>query len=339
MSDEAFDRDLRIVLKTLAPDTVPVSLRDAAADAEAAAATGGIRFRRLFRRPDGWLEPVMSGAVGLVGLSLIAVLVVVLVIAAGGQPNRTGPGAAGQPAIRWDTGFVTLEAGSVLVELGGRQFTGPARPRSVRSDPGSSDYRTLEVEWNDNGVEMRINIYFAADANDWWSTEIRTYDGGSPGDWITYRGEFFRTDIGSSWTGDLDLAGGQGRTSGALHIDDLRLTAFAPGTVHSFEGCTAIGPTEPPGNGPVAVPIDQPFADTGIRQGMSAAAAHAVLNERGICHEFRLMFTQSNYAQRWCIPPPGDVESAHYGSEGQLIIFVEDRVRTLEPNAPQSVGC
>ena len=341
MSDELFERDLRSVLSSLEPKDTPLSLQRAVAGAQGAARSRRRLVGRLYPWPEGWLDRLVSGAVGFGGLSVVALVVVVLLISTGALPTGPGQGAGGMPAIRWDTPYVTFEAKSVLIEAGGRQFVGPAKPPTVRSDPGSSDYRTLEIEWRDQGIEMRLNLYFAATDAEWWVSEIRTYDGGTPGDWITWRGEFLRSTLGSSWTGDVSLSGGQGRTAGALHIDDLRLTAFEPGTAHRFEDCTARGPIRGPFDvGPVGAPLDQPFADTGVRKGMTAAAAHAMLNELGICHEFRLDY-DNVLSQRWCVPPPGKVESSAYGSEGQAILWIEDPApqRTFDPGLPQWVGC
>lgn len=336
--DSAFEHDLRLVLQSRAPGAAPPFLVTAVERAEAARPR--VPLGGLLPRRDGWLDVLVGLAVGLVGTGVVGVLIVALIVSAGARPDASGPGAGGVRTISWDTGFVTLKAESVVVDVGGRQFAAPSRPASLQSDPGSSNYRTLEVTWPDQGVEMRLNIYFGADEDEWWANEIRTYDGRTPGDWITYRGEYFRSAIGSSWTGDVDLGGGVGRVSGSLHIDDLRLSAFGPGTVHRFDSCTALGPTPRPGDGAVGGPIDQPLLDTGIKKGMSAAAAHALLNERGICHEFRVDYGNV-FSQRWCVPPPGKIESAFYGSEGQAILWVEDPApqRTFDPSLPQWVGC
>ena len=58
-----------------------------------------------------------------------------------------------------------------------------ARPSAARvrwrvnSDPGDATYRTLEATWRENGVEMRLNLYFGGDASAWWVSEIRIYNG------------------------------------------------------------------------------------------------------------------------------------------------------------------
>ena len=55
----------------------------------------------------------------------------------------------------------------------------------VHSDPGTLTYRTLEATWRENGVEMRLNMYFAGDAASTWVEEVRIYDGEVDGKWLT----------------------------------------------------------------------------------------------------------------------------------------------------------
>jgi hypothetical protein len=73
----------------------------------------------------------------------------------------------------------------------------------VHSDPGDRRYRTLEVTWRERGVEMRMNIYFAADDTHWWATEVRVYDGSADGDWIGWGGGMSATfDDERAWPSD-----------------------------------------------------------------------------------------------------------------------------------------
>ncbi len=77
---------------------------------------------------------------------------------------------------------------------------------------------------------MRLDIYFQADGTEWWSEELRTYDGNADGDWVTFTGDFFRTPMGTAATGVFDetatdAENDSGITS-RLHIEGLRLQAF-----------------------------------------------------------------------------------------------------------------
>ena len=75
----------------------------------------------------------------------------------------------------------------------------------MTSDPGTLTSRTLEATWKENGVEMRMNIYFTGDSGATWADEVRIYDGEVAGDWLTARGIFFKTPLGAAWTGDEDI--------------------------------------------------------------------------------------------------------------------------------------
>ena len=158
------------------------------------------------------------------GRLLVAAAAVVLMIAGGiAIANRyTGeePAAGSETSagFHFATAQVQLDADSVEVDAGGRTFVPPA-DTMINSDPGTpNEYTTLELEWDAQGVPMRIYIYFASDGTDWWATEIRTYDGSPGGEWIEMPGEYFRSPLGTAYTGDLDLS--------ALHIHGLKLEAF-----------------------------------------------------------------------------------------------------------------
>jgi hypothetical protein len=132
----------------------------------------------------------------------------------------------------WQTDVVSLQAETFAITAGGKSFHG-VEPIDLKSDPGTTTYETLELVWREHGVEMRLNIYFAADASDWWATEIRTYNGESPGDWISYQGRFFETTLGGTYTGDLDL----GARDARLLIGGLRLQAFRGPDVAPATAC------------------------------------------------------------------------------------------------------
>ena len=174
---------------------------------------------------------------------LVAAAVVVAVIATaatvgGRDPARVQVGPATEtenatptspapvpPAFHVETRQVSLTADAVAIDAGGKRFHASA-PMQVGGDPGiAREYTTLELTWNEHGVEMRLFVYFTSDGRDWWSDEIRTYDGADPGEWITYKGEFFRRPLGSPFVGDFEVTApdpGVGR----LHLSNARLEAF-----------------------------------------------------------------------------------------------------------------
>lgn len=121
---------------------------------------------------------------------------------------------------------VRLQAAELTVDTGARIYSPTGDEVTASGDPGSPPtgnergYTTLELTWFEHDVEMRINLYFASDGTDWWVTEIRTYDGADPGEWITMLGEYVRTPVGQPFLGDLD--------AGPLHIGGAVLGGFLP---------------------------------------------------------------------------------------------------------------
>ena len=223
---EELEARLRAVLREQA-ESVPVSTPSWA---EAQAVRDG--SSRLLRAP-------------VLALGVAALVVVVLaVVLAGrsGQPERvmTGPAASGEapspvpttttsavaPApFHVETRQVSLSADAVRIDTAGRRFV-TAPPIDVRGDPGIPDeYTSLELTWQEHGVEMRLFIYLNSDGREWWSNEIRTYNGSPQGDWITYTGEFFRRPLGTPFVGDLTVATPD-PALGRLHVANMRLEAF-----------------------------------------------------------------------------------------------------------------
>jgi hypothetical protein len=330
MSEGLFERDLRAVLDGLAPADVPSSL---------AAKVGALRSGE--RREGRRLQRLASAAFGAIAVLLVVVLGAVAVLRSGWGPPTTVPGAEPQ-AFTWGTQMATLAAGRLTVEAGGKTFVAPQQVDYVSSDPGSATYRTLELAWHDEGTEMRLNVYFGADSRSWWIGHIRTYDGRDPGDWIYYLGPSFRTPLGHSYSGNVDLYGLSAGGVGRLRIDGMTLTAFQPGTVPpAFDNCRAVGPTRGnPFGPPVGHEPHPDLSEFGIAEGMEASDVHSNLVAQGICHVFGLSFPSINRGQTWCTPPPGKVREFAFGSSGEIIVFIEDPSRLpLDTELPQVVGC
>ena len=96
----------------------------------------------------------------------------------------------------------------------------------VHSDPGISDYCTLEVTWFEYDVEMRLYIYFTASDTHFWANEIRTYTGkDTDAEWIYYTGEFFKTELNSPFKGNVDLVSDEENPfKGRIHFENLTLS-------------------------------------------------------------------------------------------------------------------
>lgn len=140
-------------------------------------------------------------------------------------------------SISWKTDFATLTADNFYLTANGKTFYGKSDPNtppmSIHSDPGNPKYTSLEVMWVEQGVQMRLFIYFTSDGKQWWSKEFRTYNGQAQGDWIYYYGDFFRSTLGTPY---------------AAKTLDLTSTKFGPGTVHfdNLSISTRFAPTPTP---------------------------------------------------------------------------------------------
>jgi hypothetical protein len=183
-----------------------------------------------------WLVPVLRNprrryGVGLVALAAATLAIGIPLTLSQGHGARRVPAADGSASFRAVTPQVSMAASELSIEVGGRSFSG-ATTMDVHSDPGTwQKYTTLELTWTEHDVEMRLFMYFTSDGHEWWSNELRTYNGRSPGDWVTYRGDFFRRPLGTPFTGNLDVTGTEGGIAGHLRLSDLRLEAFRRPTV------------------------------------------------------------------------------------------------------------
>ncbi len=136
-------------------------------------------------------------------------------------------GGTGNP-VDWNTPFVTLHADDFRIEVAGKIFLGNAVDATLHSDPGTAnEYTTFEREWTENGVPMRLYIYFDGNGRTgtWSASEIRIYDGSPEGDWLESTSSRFKTPLGQAFTGDLDLTL-PGSNPGRLVMRGLRLQAF-----------------------------------------------------------------------------------------------------------------
>ena len=125
------------------------------------------------------------------------------------------PGTSGAP-FSFETPTVRLSADSIEV-VNGDQVSIPVAV-AVHSDPGTSEFTSLELSWTDAGAERRLYFMFASDGAEWWASEIRTTD--TAGEWLStgLRDRWFASPLGKAWTGDVDLPN--------LRIRGLTIEAF-----------------------------------------------------------------------------------------------------------------
>ena len=112
-------------------------------------------------------------------------------------------------SISWEHNGLRLTATSFSMDIDGKTYTAVADDLDVNGngDPGFAPIAdSLELQWTEHDAEMRLYIYLDSDENgDWYSNEIRTYDGthGDDGSlWLYYEGDFFRSNTSTPFIAD-----------------------------------------------------------------------------------------------------------------------------------------
>ena len=153
----------------------------------------------------------------------------------GGSVGTTSGGLVAEPCVgqpvSFETSTVSFRAESFWILANDECYTTRGAAVQVHSDPGDSRYTSLELVWTELEREMRLFIYFSADASGWWSNEMRTYDGSRPyGEWLYYYGDYFGTPIGQVFQGDLSLTNdAKDSIRGQLHVHGLILSTTLTG--------------------------------------------------------------------------------------------------------------
>lgn len=192
-------------------------------------------------RPAGDPRPDRRRALALVAAAaLVVVGLVVLSNRGGNEAPAAGDGSA---AFSWTTSRVVFTSNTFTIDVGGQRYSPIGVHVDVNTDPGDATYATLELSWQEHGVPMNVNVYFAADAANWWVTEMRTYNGKAPSaaDWVTFMGDEFRTPLGGTYSGDVNLTATEGGVTSHLQIGGMTL-ALLPST-KSVTSSSSVPPT------------------------------------------------------------------------------------------------
>lgn len=250
--------------------------------------------------------------------------------------NDSALAAIAGKRIQWTTEVVQLGADAVTIDANGSKLRADSPLMKVSSDGGSLTSWSLEVTWFEAGLEQRLNVYFNADRTSWWIEGIQVYDNVGPNpDWASFpRGPHVRTPLGVAFAGDIDLAG-QGRAGPVRLRIDGAVLAVAPQP--SF--------VEPPGGG-VALKTDPfqpggPLHCSGILQ-LSPREAEVALQSFGYRLSWRFQWSTPNagYAEKVLNAPPiGFISETAIGSDGELIVFVEDPARPISQAAKFPPDC
>ena len=205
-------------------------------------------------------------------VAVIVVLVPKIPLFSGATPV-TPPGPSN--SISWSTKYAYLKAEDFSIIVDGKKFVDSTPDLKVISDPGDSDYTTLEATWSENDVKMRMSIYFyaedipsASEGRQWGVSQIRTFDGTASGGWVFYDHKTPLAKVGQEWsTDELNLfstSSSKPDISGEIHFRNMQIQAFMPqstpppnptpsSTPPPNPTATSL-PTAPPPN-PTAVPV------------------------------------------------------------------------------------
>jgi len=249
-------------LRSLDLGPVPVAVR---ADVAIAAERHGRR---------GPSTPVLLAAAAILILALAGGAAIGVGSGRPGIASGPDPAAAVGRAVHWTTDVVDFAADDLWIEVGGQVVVPPDdREIKISSDAGTPQKWTLEVAWNAGRTEMRMNLYFHADATGWRVDEARIYDGHDPGDWLETQDVPIGAPTSAVFAGDIDLTladrSGPDTGPGRLVMRGLRLAT------HPGGGLAPI----PPGQKPPLIdkdPVPAPPVKIGCGPLDSAACAVVV---------------------------------------------------------------
>ena len=72
---------------------------------------------------------------------------------------------------------------------------------------------------------------------------------------------------------------------------------------------------------------------------MTPREVEARLRALGVCHTYRYEWPDLNLGQIWCRPPDGKIREFLYGSQGEVIVFVEAERTPAQRPTQLTVGC
>lgn len=155
-------------------------------------------------------------------------LIGAFILASCDSDEPSAPSQRNLNPVEWITSRVSLIADHFFIVTPSDTFYANVDAVDVDSDPGDSTYCSLEITWQEHGVEMRLYMYFHADSLNWWSDQFRTYNGEQNAQWFYYYGEFFLSPLGETYTGDFEFVSDTSGidNTGTLHMEGLQLRAF-----------------------------------------------------------------------------------------------------------------
>lgn len=153
-------------------------------------------------------------------------------------------------SIFWKTASAELKVGEFYVDVNGKRFYSNNTVQ-LSSDPSNNtnpDYTTLEATWNENGVEMRMNMYFTYSNTGLWKLyDLRTYDGSPSGNWVYYEptnqsGEYIESKLGNPYAnaGIIEFRSKNDNPPATIHFENTVVYAFTDLLSPSITSCQAV---------------------------------------------------------------------------------------------------
>jgi hypothetical protein len=142
--------------------------------------------------------------------------------------------------VIWKTAYNEFASSNFYIQIGQKSYYGSDRVL-VRSDPGI-DNTTLELDWTEKGIQMRLYFYFTRIDNLMWQlTDLRSYNN-TGNDWIYYQtsdtnGNPVRSLLGQrNFHSERTFLSTDGQAQ--IHCKDCSLTAFInnlpPPSIHGY---------------------------------------------------------------------------------------------------------
>ncbi|MDQ3009021.1 MAG: hypothetical protein M3Q81_05540 [bacterium] len=198
--------------------------------------------------------------------------------------------AANNPVI-WKTNYAKLAASNFYIRIRDQYYYAPQMMR-ISSDPGTQR-TTLELTWQENTVEMRMNMYFQRQANNTWElSELRTFNALPSGDWIYYSvtdtaGNRVISTLGQPSVTSEHRFMANGGVDAELYCGECTIDAFMPPSIeYSSQGYGLEVMNGLSGSETITVSTD-PMTGYGVNVLLRNSKGEVVTDQRGMIYDWK----------------------------------------------------
>ena len=246
--------------------------------------------------------------------------------------------------VTWDTGDVRLAADAVVLRVGAKTYSvEPGLHGGAPDMNGDLQVLNLAMAGDDGTAQVRLS--FASDGTTWTLHHFEVYGAG-----LTQELPSSVAGVGAPLSeqvrGDLVLpADGitiDGSVDVSLELRGAELQAFRGVTARTLRDCQSPGDLRS-GASDRPMAAGQPLDGLGL-DGAPARKAAAAMERLGYCYVFSLQGStadgRSGWGEQWCDAPPGKVDRAVYGDQGEVMFVVaSDQIRAAREQPPVGWGC